>query len=165
MSFTQYEKDHILSAKKEIERIVLTKVISKTSSSVIAGGVFASLLRGEDYKDIDVFVFNDLMSYVLSKNCLKQTNSDYLKSKNKSITDVYLDDIQKINTIFTIYKTRNELLCDFDYLHCCVSYDFEKLHISPAAYKAIINRKLIINNPANIALYREQKFLKQGYTK
>lgn len=161
--FTQFERDHIYSCKRKIEKLVEEKGIPKTSFSVIAGGVFVSLLKDEDYKDIDIFVFHNMMSYTLTANSTKQTNSEYLNAKNQNITDVFFDDIKKINTIFTKYSSRKELIDDFDYSHCCVSYDFNKLYITPQTYKAIMNKKLIAHNSSNISEYRKQKFKKRGF--
>lgn len=161
--FTQFERDHIYSCKIKIENLVEEKGIPKINFSVIAGGVFVSFLRDEDYKDIDVFVFHNMMSYTLTHNSILQNNSQYLKSQNKNITGVFLDDVKKINTIFTKYSSRKELIDDFDYSHCCVSYDFNKLYITPQTYKAIMNKKLIVNNSNSISEHRKQKFKKRGF--
>ena len=161
--FTQFERDHIYSCKRKIENLVEEKGIPKSNFSVIAGEVFVSILRDKDYKDIDVFVMNSILSYTLTAHSIKQNNSEYFKKQNEKISDVFFDDVKKINTIFTKYNSRKELLDDFDFAHCCVCYDFYKLYITPQTYKAIMNKKLILHNSSNISEYRKQKFKKRGF--
>ena len=160
--FTDQEKEHILSCKRKIKELVHIKGIQPMEGAIIAGGIFTSLLRGETYKDIDVFVL-DNFQYVMTKNSIIQNNSMYLTKDNPNLVSVFLDDSQAVNTIFTKYTKREEVVNNFDFVHCCVSYDFDRLYISRKAYDCIMSRKLVANNKVIVNDYRRQKFLKRGF--
>jgi hypothetical protein len=162
--FTDSQKHDIFFIKKEIEKLVDNLQINKHDQSIIAGGVFTSLFHKEPYKDIDVFILNDCDTYLLNKNAIKQSNSEYLSKEKPFIKEVFLDDVKKINFVFTTFKTRKEVVDHFDFSHCCVSYDFDKLYISEQSYYAIKNKKLIVNNPIDVKERRKQKFLNRGFT-
>jgi len=144
---------------------------------VIAGGYFTSIMHKETPKDIDIFIINpprDLNSWLISRYSLFNSISSYNKPssayiKNDMIKDVY-DFGHKIvgvpvQIIVTKYKTREELISHFDYAHCCVSYypETDKLYMSEKSYKAIVEKKLVVNNPTSVIEWRREKFLKRGF--
>jgi hypothetical protein len=157
--FSQKEKDHILHVKTKIESLGKTWGVYPNGNTIIAGGVFYALFRETYYNDIDLFTLNGCITLsALDTNI--QKNSEYLRKNTPQIVSVHREDY--LNTIITNYKTREELIADFDYVHCCVSYDFEKLWISKDAYDAIMRGKLIVNNASRVSEYRRSKFLKRG---
>ena len=164
--FTADEKNHILHVKQSISLLVDKLNIPKTPYSFIAGGIFYSIFHGIKYKDIDVFVINGFQKSEspLTPDSIRQNNSDYITQLNSNISDVYIDDTLKVNTIFTRFDTRKDVISDFDYYHCCVSYDFNNLYISKEAFDAIMKKKLVVNNPKIVYDKRKNKFLKRGFT-
>lgn len=144
---------------------------------VIAGGYFTSIMHKEAPKDIDIFIIDpprDLDSWLISRYGLNNNISSYKKQssayiKNDMIKHVY-DFGHKIESvpvqiIVTKYKTREELISHFDYAHCCVSYypETDKLYMSEKTYKAIIEKRLVVNNPTSVVEWRKNKFLKRGF--
>lgn len=176
-----FNKDEIAkleTIKQLIESIYVPQILKKLGVDeirmdglVIAGGLFTSLITGDKVKDIDVFVLNNgvLRSFAMAQiqNDFRKGNAEYLG--NPDIQDVYLEtgSTHPIQFIFTKYNTREELINHFDYKHCCVSYDIKskKLFISPQTYDMIVNKKLVINNSKNLQNYREEKFIRRGFTK
>ena len=144
-------------------------------SIVIAGGSFTSILHDEDPKDIDIFVLDNLAAMKLAHLILldgDHTDSDpqYDKSASKinaNIVNVVNKTINgvKYQWIFTRYKTRQELINHFDFVHTKVSYDpvTDKLYLSPETYHAIMNKELIKNGKNIIAVWRFDKFTKKGW--
>jgi hypothetical protein len=81
----------------------------------------------------------------------------------KGTFGVWNDTATKYQYIFTSYKTRRELLESFDYLHCCVSFEDDKLHINRGIYDAVRDKKLVVNNKAYQRAARRGKFLARGF--
>lgn len=162
--FTDLEKSHIIACKAKIENLVDTLKIPHQVGTIIAGGVFTSIFNNEPYKDIDLFILADCRFYTPTPNSKKQNNSEYLTKNNSNIEHVYFNEELKVNTIFTKYKTRKDVINHFDFAHCCVSYDFKHLYISHETYTSIKNKKLVVNNPAMVQTYRRDKFIKKGFT-
>lgn len=137
---------------------------------VIAGGIFVSYFHSQPYKDIDVFLLN--AGELVHEQVLPDYKPERYKAsgantylRNSNVVACYDDTYTKFQYIFTKYKTRRELLEDFDYLHCCASYQAGKLHINRAIFNAIRDKKLVINNEAAVKTYRMEKFLAAGFTK
>ena len=169
--FTSLEVTEIESAKTVASFAFLDKIGISHEKIVIAGGCFTSWLEGKEPKDIDVFVLNSPEAEAKVRNklqgdqkevALREGDVSYLNNKN--ILQTVLNPRTKVQWIFTTYKTRQELINHFDFLHCCVSYEpyGDKLHISRATFDAIKNKHLISNGKA-VDNWRVAKFLKKGW--
>lgn len=146
---------------------------------IVAGGCFASLFHNEDPRDYDFFLLSSPMNsevIEIIKQDLKQNletvfGRDYCIGdvtylKNDKITDTIMLNRSKVQLINTKYNTREELVNHFDFKHCCVSYDFftDKLYISREVYDAIMDMKLIPNDPKRLpARWRYEKFFAKGW--
>lgn len=139
---------------------------------VIAGGCFTSWFHGDEPKDIDVFFYGDddqrdyFASLLARINTTHPLTHSCVRSayhvNNDQITDVF-NELSGFQFILTKYKTREELIKHFDYSHCMVSFDGDKLYISRETYDAIKNKHLIVNNNERIAEWRTAKFLARGF--
>jgi hypothetical protein len=147
---------------------------------VVAGGAFPDWYHEtrNGPKDIDVFVLTDptaknkLRPYLASNGFLLKA-VEYLKNTNPGATHVQevwegnaISHGIKYQFIFTDYWSREELIKEFDYKHCMVSYDVGKnqIYITRQIYDAIANKRLIVNNDNRVAEWRRNKFLQRGYT-
>jgi hypothetical protein len=146
-----------------------------------AGGFFASSFHYEQPKDIDFFIFQSPETHKTAratdwfKNLLK--NEDFHKTRaveqesayrykiNPHIKEVWYHEPSKIQYIFTDYKSREELLNSFDYVHARVNYFQNDLYISRKMYNAIRDKTLVVNNQAAVRDYREKKFIGRGWKK
>lgn len=165
--FTKEEIAHINYTKKRAA--VVGAIFGENKSIVIGGGCFASWFTEQPIKDIDVFVLDDPADQAKIRDSMKKsfydirnTTEDYVR-ENKFVSEVWNSDKSQIQVIFTKYKTREELIKHFDYLHCTVTYNQDKLYITRKAYDAIMNKYLVVNNKDNLKKYREEKFLGRGY--
>jgi len=149
-------------------------------SVILAGGVYTSWHHMEKIKDIDVFILNNgynagILNYlktqvgkIFTVNSLKDV-SEY-KRDNPNINDVYnaetiIPNAAKYQFIFTKYKTREELISHFDYLHCTPNYYNGNLYIRKDAYNAVRDKILIVHNKDNQMEWRRNKFLhKRGFS-
>lgn len=154
--------------------------LSFHKSVILAGGVYTSWYHKEKIKDIDVFILDDghdaaILNYlkslygkIFTVNSLKDV-SEY-KRDNPNINDVYnaetrIPNAAKYQFIFTKYKTREELISHFDYLHCTPNYYDSHLYVRRDAFEAIRDKKLIVHNKDNQTEWRKDKFLKhRGFT-
>lgn len=139
---------------------------------VIAGGCFVDWFHGTKPKDIDVFVFGNPdyveMLRLTVENHMgagSEVERSQYRLNNDNIIAVYNDVDKPFQYIFTKYATREEMLKHFDYAHCMVSYDGDKLYISRQTYNALSQKMLIVNNKDRITDWRTQKFLSRGFTK
>lgn len=142
----------------------------------LAGGCFASMFNAERPKDYDIFFLdcdeNTTIAEKLNTNEIKfsvirtKEQLDYLKNKNiTAIVDHTIGDID-YQFIFTKYKTRQELIAHFDFLHACVSYvpHDDKLYITRSTYDSIMSKKLVPNPTAPYPnTWRFDKFLNKGW--
>lgn len=69
----------------------------------------------------------------------------------------------KIQFIFTRYKTREELISHFDFVHCQMNFHNGVLYVSPLVLECIKN-KVLINNITNVQAWRVDKYKAKGYT-
>ena len=140
---------------------------------VIAGGFFSTML-GENphYNDLDVFILDN--NGPLFANCtspsegwkfhINDGSSNYFK--NQHILKTAKNDKNKVQYILTDYKTREELVASFDFVHCTISYDTMKdvLYITRRAYDANKNKELINNLKTEPPQsWRVQKFIVRGW--
>jgi hypothetical protein len=156
------------------QNLVLPTVFRK--SVVLAGGVYTSWHHMEKIKDIDVFILNDghdaaILNYLKSqvgKIFTSFNNAPEYKRDNPHINDVYNAETvihaAKYQFIFTKYKTREELISHFDYLHCTPNYHNGNLFVRKDAYDAIRDKKLIVHNEKNQVEWRRNKFISRGFT-
>lgn len=175
--FTHTEKEKIMNLKlKAIARLEVW--FEKDSYAllhlVVAGGAFVSWFYNKTPKDIDIFVLNDANTRRLVRDLLelrgfKSKDTEYMKQTNdgaKHVQEVwegtFMGSVYQF--IFTDCKTREELLADFDYKHCTVSYFRDKLYITRTAYDAIGDRTLIVHNDKVQVEWRKEKFLRKGWT-
>lgn len=173
--FTEIEIEHIKAVKEKIEAAV-PKWVLHDPYVVIAGGCFASALQSTMIKDFDIFVLGDRKHPDIEKEkfrsirqkmrvSLPEINdkTDDYSRNNSAVAAVWTEKKRKMQFIYTHHDTREELLKDFDYLHCTVSYYLGKLYISRQIYDAVMERKLIVNNDKNIQQWRREKFISRGY--
>ena len=170
--FNSTELTMMESIKAVVHHIFLERIGIRNEKIVVAGGCFTSWLEGKEPKDIDVFVLNSCDAEARIQNkligdsvevALREGDVSYLNNKN--IIKTVLNPRTKVQWIFTTYKTRQELVKHFDFLHCCVSYEpyFNRLHISRSTYDAIKNKQLVVNNHGQLVNWRVNKFVTRGW--
>jgi len=172
--FSEEEIDIIKRTKGYIEEAIPDWVKSN-AYVVVAGGCFASHMQREKVKDIDIFVLGHSdpkeqerihevikRKMLFSMPAIDNKTQDYMRN-NDAVKEVWTDSSRKIQFIFTNHKSRQELIADFDYVHCMTSYHLHKLYITRQTYDAIISKHLIVNNKKNIQEWRTQKFTDRGY--
>lgn len=152
-------------------------------SFVIAGGVFASIFHKEKINDIDVFILGERL--IISSEDWIIPNYDHFSSlirykEGRWNVQFRLDEDDNyhnphvfgtashkesgVQYIMTDHQTRQDLLKDFDFLHCTVSYHEGKLNINRGAYDAIANKHLVPQNrKKKIKQWRMEKFLSRGW--
>lgn len=169
--FSKEEQSHILSMKKYLEAVldsgVLFPVPVFDCDYVIAGVVFVSYLTEQKVSDKDIFLLNSTTSMVSmfdnSSSYIQKESSGY--KLNPSILRVYDKKGTNVQIILTTYQTREELLKDFDFVHCMVSYHKDNLYITRQMYEAIMAKKLIPNKPKeDIRPHRIDKYVERGFT-
>ena len=179
MLFNNNERIKILDVKKEIKHFLNNHIdhsIFDMKGVVVAGGCFASMINNEEIKDIDVFILDNYQNRSavheminlanLSRNPnAKIGNNEYMDDKKIEATITYYS--SKIQFIVTQYKTRRELINNFDFKHCCVSYDYtsDKLFLSRETFDAIKSKTLIQNDKKYgfPKKWRYEKFWKRGW--
>jgi hypothetical protein len=152
-------------------------------SFVIAGGVFASIFHKEKIFDIDVFILGE--HHIISSEDWITPNYDHFSSlirykngrwnvqfrldeddnyHNPHVFGTATHKESGIQYIMTNHLTRQELLKDFDFVHCTVSYHEGKLNINRGAYDAIANKHLVPQNrKKKIKQWRQDKFIGRGW--
>ena len=140
---------------------------------VLTGGAFASWLSYEEPKDIDVYIL-DGMTECMSKlgygHFMDITQKMQAKTSydatyhNKNIKAVEnLPAHMPWQFIYSKFKTREELMADFDYKHCTISYYQGRLYLTESAYRSAISRVLVPNNRDRLTALRQDKFLARGW--
>lgn len=177
--FNEVEIAEILTWK-ELSYTALTKNLELPAvyrkSVILAGGVYTSWCHIEKIKDIDVFILNDgydaaILYYLktqVGKIFTSFNNAPEYKKDNPNINDVYnaetvIPNAAKYQFIFTKYKTREELISHFDYLHCTPNYHNGNLFVRKDAYDAIRDKKLIVHDEKNQVEWRREKFISRGF--
>lgn len=177
--FNNNERIKILDVKKEIKHFLnnhIDRSIFDMKGVIVAGGCFASMINNEEIKDIDVFILDNEQNRSavsvminlanLSRNPnAKIGNNEYMDDKKIEATITYYS--SKIQFIVTQYKTRQELINNFDFQHCCVSYDYtsDKLFLSRETFDAIKSKTLIRNDKKYgfPKKWRYEKFWRRGW--
>ena len=173
--FSEEEIDNIKRTKGYIEEAIPDWVKSN-AYVVVAGGCFASHMQFEKVKDIDIFVLGHYApieqkrmheaikrKMIFSFPDIDDKTQDYVRN-NDAVKEVWTENSRKIQFIFTNHKSRQELIADFDYVHCMTSYHLHKLYITRQIYDAIVRKELIVNNEKNIQEWRRSKFIQRDYT-
>lgn len=152
-------------------------------SFVIAGGVFASIFHKEKINDIDVFIlgehhiissedwitpnydaFSTLIRYKEGLWNVKFRLNEEDKYHNPHVFGTATHKESGIQYVMTDHLTRQDLLKDFDFVHCTVSYHEGKLNINRGAYDAIANKHLVPQNrKKKIKQWRQDKFIRRGW--
>lgn len=156
----------------------------RMENAIVAGGCFASLFHVSKPNDYDIFIlqedsnreklFHFLEEQTHTNHSQWKHNKDveYLENPNIDSTFTY-ENITgfhiKLQYIFTKFKTREELLNDFDFVHCCTSMTLDPndphLYITPTTYESIRN-KVLKNNPKcnrKPKQWRIDKFISRGW--
>lgn len=146
---------------------------------VVAGGVFTSLILSEPIKDIDIFILDDEHTRTWVDRIFKESTASaiihsacYFPNNKNIIGTITVCRDRKypsrqsvseapyvIQFIYTKYKTRQELLKDFDMEHTVVSLqmlpnkDFQ-IYLSRDTYDCIKNKIIKHHNPNDIAEWR-----------
>jgi hypothetical protein len=174
--FNDDETRQLKTVKNSIEQL-LPEWIKRNSGIVVAGGVWASELQGEKYKDVDIFVLGDLSYPAIHEQkttairelmkawipSIENNTLEYVRNNDK-VEEVWTSNDHQVQFIFTKHKTRKDLINDFDYVHCMTSYSEGKLYITRKIYDAIIKKHLIVQNSKNVQEWRVNKFIERGYT-
>ena len=174
--FTASERDDIYRAKGKLQSMLNLYVglyPPLSMNYIVAGGIFPSLLNDDNIHDVDVFVLSTTQDIVeaFMKNPSRFTqkgpvrNDEYHNGNQKShIIGVFNDKNNYIQYILTNYKTRQEVISNFDFVHSMVSYEKDNLYITRPMYDAIIKKRLIPNIPKDrINQKRFEKFKSRGY--
>jgi hypothetical protein len=176
-------------------KVKISKMIPfKTPGIIVAGGCFTSFLQEVKPKDIDIFVLDHEPAKIMARSILDPTGPNvtlgvigdpfldinekekkaYIEAINhrrknnaniEDVVDVTLNG-QRCQFIFTKYKTREELMDHFDFVHTKVSYDTveDKLYISKETFDAIIHKNLkIANEERGVEQWRLEKFKRKGW--
>ena len=153
-------------------------------SFVIAGGVFASIFHKEEINDIDVFIlgehhiihsedwitpnydaFSTLIRYKEGRWNVQFRLDEDDNYHNPHVFGTATHKESGIQYIMTDHLTRQDLLKDFDFVHCTVSYHEGKLNINRGAYDAIANKHLVPQNrKKKIKQWRQDKFIGRGWS-
>jgi hypothetical protein len=140
---------------------------------IIAGGCFASMLKGDTVNDYDVFLLDDdhntkIMEYMETKyhdrDDVRIGSSGYMNNDRIKKTMFFKE--SKFQYILTDFKTREELISHFDFKHCRVSYDLmtEKLYITRETMDLILNKELDPSRPDDLPNpWRYDKFYNRGW--
>lgn len=184
-TFVPLEESHIMDLKRKVKQhcdtLDYTDQMFRGAipKYIVAGGWFASVLSNEKPNDFDIFFLDcDMGTSLADKINIHHINMHKVKTRHEisylqnenviAVVDHNIFDM-KYQFIFTKYKTREELVNHFDFLHTCVSYDAvaEKLFISKPTYDAIMSKKLIPNPKArkDPVPWRWAKFIDRGWNK
>jgi hypothetical protein len=193
-SFTHEELTIIHSLKNEGEKAflglgVILKFFSYHDTTqleeiflrhvVVTGGMFASLIQGEKVKDIDIYFldydgfldelekkgYRYFKEMILAAGKTYEQGKGHLYSLDKKIVDVFTIVDSKYQIMTTDHLKREDLVSNFDYKHCTISWHNGKLYLTEKAYRAAKRKLLIPNRKEAVTEYREQKFLGRGYKK
>lgn len=183
--FTTEKRNHCLTAKNEfsnkytISSFTLAPMLHRM---VYAGGAFASILLSERPRDIDLFILSSVekdyrcIDNFLSVNKWKinqKFNKDNLRSSGYPINE-HIEQVWKCTSsrnnfdydiIFTDYShdKPEEVVNNFDYMHCKVWYHSGRLNLTEKVYNAIVEMKLIPSSDIFIRADRKKKFIDRGW--
>jgi hypothetical protein len=182
--FTAAESANILLAKKIIQdkletfNMTIGKIGAMMQHSYfLSGGAIGSLLHGEEPNDYDIYFFFETdakMVFTLYESDLSYTHE--VAKWNIAYRDVDIGDRMITENATTLkngiqlirkhYGQPSEIRKTFDFVHCMPYYDSrdKKLYISREQYDLNMSKKLKRNNDNLFQSWREDKFLKRGWT-
>ena len=179
LNFSVDDVTDIIHLKSKVETIIDfiqidTPFKNIKSDYILAGGMFPSIHHTEQVRDVDIFLLDD---QDISFDDLKRTRSiiehdgDYLKALENDMIKKTVKFSPRIpNSLFrevqfilTKYKTREELIQHFDFVHCKMNYQSGKLFVSPYVFNAIKD-KTLINNHDRVQKWRIDKYQDKGYS-
>jgi hypothetical protein len=182
-TFSDAERKEIESVKdiaqkklRELLSDLPTDTYPYFKESILTGGCFASLLRGEEVHDWDVYlkdvdITDRFESFVMSDsptlNEVAGVTAGYMtevKIQGKLITPNAITFKNGLQVITLTCKAHRET---FDFIHCMPYFDMrtQQLFISRQQYDAIKNKKLIKNpkHANHLSTKRIDKFMERGW--
>jgi hypothetical protein len=179
LNFSVDDVTDIIHIKSKVETIIDfiqidTPFKNIKSDYILAGGAFPSIHHIEQVRDVDIFLLDD---QDISFDDLKRTRSiiehdgDYLKAlendmikKTVKFSPLIANSLfREVQFILTKYKTREELIQHFDFVHCKMNYQSGKLFVSSYVFNAIKD-KTLINNHDRVQKWRIDKYQDKGYS-
>lgn len=140
---------------------------------VLTGGAFASWLNSEEPKDIDIYILDGMDECMTGLNYGHFADvTSRMKAKVSYDATYHNKNIKGVENfpshlpwqiIYSKFKTREELMADFDYKHCTISYYEGMLYMTETAYRSAISRVLVPNNRDRLTALRQDKFLSRGW--
>ena len=184
--FTPAEREHVQTVKQTLIRKLydpITGLLSvpfsndNTSFADIArsdlflsGGAIASLLQGDEPKDLDIYShvsLDGLFKTKLIDEHFDDIDNAYGESEvdGKIVTPNVITMKKGVKFILMQSGTPAQIKKTFDYVHCTPHFSFadNKLYISKKQYDACVNKKLIVNNHTAVSNRRIEKFKQRGY--
>lgn len=182
--FSLEDIERIESVKYKIDHHINTMYHNKWSKFVmdnkkhfyLTGGAIASLIHNEKPKDWD-FYCDDTTAIMDFMERIELFFMGYVKDVDEKYKEVVGQDGKMItakaitmeddSSFITFLTGRPEQIKkSFDFVHCMAHYNISdgKLYISKKIFDAAMNKKLIVNNQAQVRNWRVQKFLDRGYT-
>lgn len=182
--FTYEERNHIETVKDTIKsrlRVLLshlpTKYIPYFNNAILSGGAIASLFRGEEPNDWDLYLENMIQVNDFQNTLLhdKVTIDDLVLDINPNYRTVTVVDGKYVTENAVTFKNKLQVITNncssareiFDFIHCMPYYRLgeNKFYISRAQYDAIMKKTLIFNQGGSrsIDLFRQRKFLERGW--
>ena len=184
--FTPAEREHVQTVKQTLIRKLydpITGLLSvpfsndNTSFADIArsdlflsGGAIASLLQGDEPKDLDIYShvsLDGLFKTKLIDEHFDDIDNAYGESEvdGKIVTPNAITMKKGVQFILMQSGTPAQIKKTFDYVHCTPHFSFadNKLYISKKQYDACVNKKLIVNNHTAVSNRRIEKFKQRGY--
>lgn len=180
-AFTQAETRNIKAMKYAAAKIMVRSHFAQSLAMlhehvVLAGGWFAKFIRGENQRNVDIFILcskdrhryeeyrSDLMARLFKQN--KKLSTEIPNLPKEMMWEVMVDQTQKpkVRYIFSKAENRKELIASFDFIHCTISYcqHTNMLYMTPAAYHAAKNKVLIANGKVEHTQKRLEKFAIEG---
>lgn len=141
----------------------------------VSGGCIASLLRGEEPNDYDVYFLNqESMNHVValitgSPDLMRHVadiEEKYREVKGKDGKCITENAITMKNGLQLITRhCGSKVRHTFDFVHCMPKYHFDdhRLYISEEQYNCCMNKILVVNEQENFTQQRYDKFIKLGY--
>jgi hypothetical protein len=143
----------------------------------VSGGCIASLLRGEEPNDYDIYFSSretmdhvvalvtgspDLKAHILD---VEEKYREVMGKDGKCITENAITMKNGLQFITKHCGAPDTVRNTFDFVHCMPMYSFDskRLYISEEQYQCCVNKVLIVNEQKNVTQQRIDKFIKLGY--
>lgn len=184
--FSPEEKNHIRAVKDRAIKLFAYKarleiknipeeIYIRAKRGILTGGAIASLFHDEMPNDLDIY-FHDSRDVVWANQFFKEPeNHKYIMDMKHNYMYAYVEGkyftanaITLVNGIQLILLNTADLRQQFDFVHCMPWIDLtnNKLHISDAQYRSIMNKELILNPKGHEpVLNRIEKYMSRGWKK